>query len=440
MQRRVFRAGDGLYRMGKRRAGVGFIFITLFIDVLGFGLVIPIMPRLVHELSHSTLSAASRDYGMLLSLYGLMQFVFAPILGSLSDRWGRRPVLLLSLLCNGLDYVVLWWAPSLWWLYLGRTVSGITGASFSTGSAYIADVSPPEKRAQNFGLIGAAFGLGFIIGPAAGGVLGMFGPRVPFMAAAALSLVNWLYGFFILPESLAKENRRRFDWKKANPIGSFGLLSRYPLVLGLTLMNVCFNLGTQAMQSTWVLSTGYRYHWGSLQNGISLALVGVMSAVVQAGLMKPLLARFGERRLLVMGLAINVVSYVLLGLATQGWMLYGIIVFWGLGGVVGPSAQGIISRQYGPDEQGAAQGALTSLFSLTGIIGPLIGTLLFGYFVGTHAPIHLPGAAFFWSALLTFLGMLVALRTLRLPGRSEAPTLVMGTDLTPGASPSERDD
>lgn len=400
--------------MAARRPALAFIFVTLFLDILGIGLVVPILPRLIEEFEGGSVAAASHTYGWLAALYSLMQFLFAPLLGSLSDRFGRRPVILGSLLGSGLDYLVLAYAPNLAWFFVGRLIAGITGANITAASAYIADVSPPEKRAQNFGLIGAAFGLGFIAGPALGGLLGNIGLRMPFLVAAALTLINWLYGMFVLPESLALENRRAFSWGRANPVGSLLALRRYPVVFGLTGTYFLINLGHQVFPATWVLYTGYRYQWTVGETGFSLALVGLMAAIVQGGLTRTLIPRLGERRALLVGLGINAVSMIAYGLATEGWMVYVLIVVASLGGITGPSAQGLISQTVKANEQGAVQGALASLASVAGIAGPPVATGLFAYFVGPEAPVHVPGAAFFFSCGLTLVALVLAVRSFRI--------------------------
>ena len=396
----------------KRTPGLAFIFITLLIDVLGFGLLVPILPKFVATLSHGTISAGARDYGWLLSLYGAMQFLFSPLLGALSDRFGRRPVLLLSLFFTGVDYVILALAPSLIWLYIGRTLSGITGASFTAASAYIADVSPPEKRAQNFGLIGAAFGVGFIIGPALGGLLGEWGERVPFWAAAGLSFANFLYGVFILPESLKPENRRPFNPREANPIGVFAVLGKYPLVWGLAGTLAASNLALQCLASTWVLWATDRFGWSPRENGLSLGAFGAVSLIFQAGLARYLLPRLGEKRAVIVGLAVGVLEYAGYGLATQGWMVYVIMLMAGLSYLVGQAAQSILSRQVGDDAQGTLQGGLTSLNSLTGIAGPILATGLFAYYTRPQAPLHLPGVPFFLASALDAVALILAIRAL----------------------------
>lgn len=396
-----------------RKPAIGFILTTLFLDILGIGLIVPILPRLIEQLQGGSVAAASHTFGWLAALYSLMQFVFAPLLGALSDRFGRRPVILASLLGSGLDYLLLAYAPSLPWFYLGRIVAGITGANITAASAYIADVSPPEKRAQSFGLIGAAFGLGFIAGPALGGMLGNVGLRLPFLAAAGLTLVNWLYGLFVLPESLAPKNRSPFRWSRANPVGSLFALRRYPMVFELAGMHFLIVLGHQVFPATWVLYTGYRFHWTVGQTGLSLAAVGVMAAIVQGGLTRVLIPRIGEQRAVVGGLTIGVITYFGYGLANQGWMIFVLIVFGSLGGICGPAAQSLVSRSVGAHEQGTVQGALASLASVAGVLGPPLAASLFSYFIGDNAPIRLPGAAFFCGGLLTLSALLLAIRSFR---------------------------
>lgn len=399
--------------MAARKPALGFIFITLFLDVLGIGLIAPILPKLVESFQGGDVVSASHTTGLLSSLYCLMQFLFAPVLGSLSDRFGRRPVILGALLGSGLDYLLLALAPTLGWFYLGRLIAGITGASITAATSYIADITPPEKRAAGFGLIGAAFGLGFIAGPALGGLLGNVDHRLPFYAAALMNLLNWLYGWLILPESLDPANRRAFSWKRANPIGSLLALRRYRVVLGLTGTYFVVNVGHQVFPSTWVLYTGYRYGWSALETGLSLALVGVMAAIIQGGLTRRIIPALGERRAVILGLSIAVVSLVAYGLANRGWMIYATILVGSFGGIAGPSVQSLISRSVGADEQGSVHGSLTGLVSVAGILGPMLAARLFGYFISPNAPLHLPGAAFFFSSFLMLLGIVLALLTFR---------------------------
>lgn len=396
-----------------RQPALVFIFITLFLDILGIGLIVPILPKLVEQFTGGSIASASHIYGLLAALAGLMQFIFAPLLGSLSDRYGRRPVILLSLFGSGLDYLLLAFAPNLAWFFVGRIIAGITSANFSAATAYIADISPPEKRAANFGIIGAAFGLGFIAGPALGGALGNVDLRMPFFVAAGLTLLNWLYGLLVLPESLKPENRRAFSWQRANPVGALLALKRYPVVFGLTGTYFLMNLAHQVFPSTWVLYTSYRYNWTPGQTGLSLAMVGLTSAIVQGGLTRAIIPRLGERRSVAVGLTISSVGLIAYGLATEGWMAYVVIAVASLSGISGPSVQGLISRSVGADEQGAVQGSLSSLASVAGVLGPPLATGLFGFFISAGAPVKLPGAAFFFSSALTVAAMLLAVRSFR---------------------------
>lgn len=399
--------------MTRHAPAIPFILVTLFLDVLGIGLVVPILPRLIEDLSGGNVSSASTTFGLLASLYALMQFIFAPVLGSLSDRYGRRPVILFSLLGSGLDYLVLAVAPTLGWFFVGRIIAGVTGANIAAASAYIADVSPPEKRAQSFGLIGVAFGLGFIAGPALGGLLGQAGLRLPFYAAAALTLLNWCYGLLVLPESLDARHRRAFDWGRANPIGSLAALRRHPVVSGLAGTFFLLHVAHAAVHSTWVLYTAYRYQWTVSQTGVSLAIVGAMAAIVQGGLVRVVVPRLGERRAIATGLCIGVLTMTGYAVATEGWMIYPILVFGSLGGITGPAAQALISKTVAPNEQGAVQGALSSLGSVAGFIGPLSATTLFGYFISPRAPVMLPGAPFYAGALVLLGALALAARAFR---------------------------
>jgi DHA1 family tetracycline resistance protein-like MFS transporter len=399
--------------MPPRKPALVFIFITLFLDVLGIGLVVPILPKLVESLAGGGVDRASYLYGWLVGLYALMQFLFAPILGNLSDRFGRRPVILFSLFGSGLDYFLLAWAPTLPWFFLGRIISGITGANFSAAAAYIADVSPPERRAANFGIIGAAFGIGFIFGPALGGWLGDYGLRVPFIAAGILTLVNGLYGLFILPESLKPENRRSFGFSRSNPIGALLELRRHRLVLGLSVSYFISSLAHQVYPSIWVLYTGYRYGWDTKQTGLSLALVGLMAAIVQGGLARKLIPKLGERRAAIVGFAIMAIALTGYGLAPEGWIVYPIIVFGSLSGLAVPAIQGMISRTVGDNEQGGIQGSLTSLQSVAGALGPLLATAIFGFFISERAPAIVPGAPFFFSSALAVMAGFLAARSFR---------------------------
>jgi len=403
------------------RAGMPFILITVLLDMLGIGLIVPVLPALVTSMQGGSIGEASALYGWFVATYALMQFIFSPILGNLSDAIGRRPVILVSLFGAGLDYLLMAFAPDLTWLFVGRVISGITGGNITAAYAYIADVSPPEQRARNFGLIGACFGAGFIIGPAAGGFLGHYGLRTPFMAAAGLTLLNALYGFFVLPESHPAERRRAFDWRRANPLATLRVLGRFPIVSGLAAALVLASIAHQAFPSTWVLYTTYRFQWTELDNGLSLAVVGITSIIVQGGLTGMVIARLGERRAVIYGMSLSVLNFALYGLANQSWMFYAIIVFGSIAGVANPAIQGLISKQIPLNEQGAVQGALMSLQSLTGIVGPILVTHLFGYFISDAAPIHLPGAAFFFGSFLVSIAVVIAARHLRKPEFNMAP-------------------
>jgi DHA1 family tetracycline resistance protein-like MFS transporter len=360
-----------------KKAAIGFIFITLLIDVMGWGLIIPVMPQLIAQLKGIQVNEASPYGAWLLSAYAITQFLFAPVIGNLSDKYGRRPVLLASLLGFGVDYLFLALAPAYGWLFLGRVIAGITGASFTTASAYIADISTSETRAKNFGMIGAAFGLGFIIGPALGGLLSGLGIRAPFYAAAALCLLNTLYGYFVLPESLSKENRRNFHWKRANPLGSLQLLKRYPAIGGLAISFFLIYIAAQSVQANWSFFTIYRFNWSEKMVGISLAVVGVLVGAVQGGLTRVINPKFGNEKSIYLGLMLYTLGLVLFAFATKGWMMFAFLVPYCLGGIAGPALQSTLAEHVPANEQGELQGALTSLMSLTTIIGPPIMNNLF---------------------------------------------------------------
>lgn len=396
-----------------RQAAVGFIFITLLIDVTGLGIIIPVMPSLIQELTGGTNSEAAAYGGWLISAYAIMQFLFAPIMGGLSDKYGRRPVLLASLFGFGIDYLFLALAPTIAWLFLGRLIAGIMGASFTTAGAYMADISTPEKRAQNFGMIGAAFGLGFIIGPVIGGLLGGMGSRVPFVVAAILTLLNWLYGFFILPESLKPENRRKFEWKRANPIGTLQSLFRYPVIAGLFISLTFLYISSHAVQSNWAYYTIEKFQWTETMIGISLGVVGLVFAIVQGGLIRIIIPKLGQERSVYVGLALYAAGFLLYGFATEGWMMYAFTIVYCLGGIAGPALQGIMSSTIPANEQGELQGGFTSLMSLSAIIGPFVMNGLFSHFTGSDAPVYFPGAALMLGALLTLISAVFARRTLK---------------------------
>lgn len=389
-----------------------FIFITLLIDCTGIGIIIPVTPKLIEELIGGDISDASKWGGWLTFSYAIMQFLFSSVLGGLSDRYGRRPVLLLSLLGLGIDYVFLAFAPSIFWLFIGRMISGISGASFTTASAYIADISEPEKRAQNFGMVGAAFGVGFILGPLIGGVFSQFGTKVPFLIAAGLSLLNALYGYFILPESLSEEHRRPFDWKRANPIGTLINLKRYKKVFGLIAIVFLLNIAGHAAQSTWTYYTILKFNWNEAWVGYSLAFVGLTIGLVQGGLIRIVIPKIGQVKSIYLGLILYLAGYVLFAIATDGWMMFAFMVPFALGGLAMPAIQGVIANQVPANEQGEMQGAITSLISLTAIIGPILMTELFYRFTKDETNIYFPGAPFMMGAFLTLISIFVCARSL----------------------------
>lgn len=413
----------------RRRASIVFILITIFLDVLGIGLILPVLPQLIDELSAGGLSEASRVYGLFVAAYAAMQFLFAPVLGALSDRFGRRPVLLVSLFGAGIDYLVMGLAPGLAWLFAARLVAGLTAANITVANAYVADVTAPADRAQRYGLIGAAFGLGFIVAPAIGGLLGSYGLRLPFFAAAVVVLLNWLYGYFVLPESLHEDRRRPFRLRQANPLGSVRRLGAHPGVAGLAVVSVVATMAYLILQSVWVLYTGLRFGWGPLENGLALTVLGVLTALVQGVAMRPLLARLGERRAIVVGLSASVVSFTAYALVPAGWMMLPVMAMGSLGGIAGPALQGLVSRSVSDAEQGSVQGALASLGSLAAIVSPIVATWLFAYFTGPHAPIDLPGAPFLFGAALLTMAIGLATRAAERARRAAAgppaaPTVV----------------
>jgi len=382
------------------RRALTFIFITVLIDMIGFGIIIPVMPELIMELTGEGLSRAALYGGWLLFLYALMQFFFAPIIGNLSDRFGRRPVLLCSLVAFGFDYLLMGFAPTIVWLFVGRFVAGIAGATHSTANAYIADVSPPEERAQNFGLMGAAFGLGFILGPVLGGLLGEYGPRVPFFAASVLALCNAVYGFLILPETLPAEERRPFDLRRANPVGALAQMRRYPVIVGLFGAFVLYMVSHNANPTTWTYYTMLKFGWTEREVGYSMGFVGLGVALVQGFLIRAAIPRMGELRAVYLGYALMSLAFMGFAFASAGWMMYAFIVPFSLGGLATPALRGIMSNTVPANAQGELQGALSSVMSLTAIVAPVFMTQLFGYFTSDAAPLYFPGAPFLAAGVL----------------------------------------
>jgi DHA1 family tetracycline resistance protein-like MFS transporter len=388
-----------------------FIFITILIDVIGLGIIIPVIPKLIQELSGEGLSEASRYGGWLMFSYAIMQFLFSPILGGLSDKFGRRPVLLISLFGLGIDYIFMAWAPSMTWLFLGRIIAGISGASFTTATAYIADISEPEKRAQNFGLVGAAFGLGFIIGPVVGGISAQWGSRIPFIAASVLTLMNFLYGYFFIPESLDSNNRRNFEWKRANPVSSLLNLKRYPAVSSLAACLMLIYIASHAVQSNWSYYTMLKFSWNEAMVGYSLGFVGVLVSLVQGGLIRIVIPKIGQVKSIYAGLAFYAIGLLLFAFASSSWMMYAFLIPYCLGGLAGPALQGFISNHVPANEQGELQGALTSLISVTSIIGPVLMNGLFAYFTSAETPYYFPGAPFILASIMIIVSIFLAVKS-----------------------------
>ena len=395
-----------------RKAALAFIFITILLDVIGLGIIIPVVPSLIVELTGEELSDAALYGGALMFLYSFTQFMFAPVIGALSDRFGRRSVLLSSLAGFGIDYIITGFATSIGWLFAARFVAGITGASITTATAYIADISSPEKRAQNFGLVGAAFGLGFIIGPVIGGLLGEIGPRIPFFVAAGLTLVNFLYGYFVLPESLDAENRRAFDIKRANPLGSLKQVRQFPGITAMLGIFFLIYIAQHATQSTWTYYTMYKFSWDEGMVGISLGVVGFCVAIVQGGLTRIVIPKIGEVKSVYLGLVFSALGFIGFSLSPTGYIMLAMVIPYCLGGFAGPALRGIISNKVPDNQQGELQGALTSLVSFTAIFGPLLMTNLFSFFTSEIAFFHFPGAPFLAGSLFIILAFILSVKYL----------------------------
>lgn len=395
-------------KKNNKQAALGFIFITLLIDVIGWGIIIPVIPGLIEELIQGDISEAAKIGGWLTFAYSITQFIFAPLVGNLSDKFGRRPIILFSLFGFTLDYILLALAPTITWLFIGRIIAGFTGASITTASAYIADISTPENRAKNFGMIGAAFGLGFIIGPVIGGLLGQYGPRVPFYAAAILCFLNFLYGYFILPESLSKENRRSFDIKRANPIGSFLHLKKYPKLVGLVISIFILYVASHAIQSNWSYFTMYQFSWNEKMVGISLGVIGLLVALVQGVLIRYLNPKLGNEKSIYIGFFLYSLGMLLFAFATESWMMFVFLIPYCLGGIAGPALQAVISNQVPSSEQGEIQGTLSSLMSASAILGPPLMTGVFYYFTHNDAPFQFAGAPFLLASFLMIISAFMA--------------------------------
>lgn len=389
------------------RFTITFVFITLLIDSIGFGIILPVMPQLIMSVSGEDLTAAARYGGWLMMVYALMQFFFSPIIGNMSDRFGRRPVLLFSLILLGIDYLVMAWAPTLMWLFIGRLVAGIAASTYSTCYAVIADTTPPEKRAQTFGLVGAAFGLGFIIGPVVGGLLGEYGARVPFFAAAALAFANVVFGFFVMPESLSQENRRPFELRRANPLGTLLALRKYPMVLGMICAMFLFMLGHHVLPSTWTYYTIEKFQWSESQIGYSFAFVGVLMVFTQAVLLRRVLPIIGQHKAAIVGFLFCTLAFVGYAFASSGYMLYVFMIPGALQGFVMPSVNAMMSSHIPANSQGELQGGMASMNSVTAIFGPPMMTATFAFFTADPEQLYFPGASFALGAVLTVLSLLV---------------------------------
>ncbi|MDR3387838.1 MAG: TCR/Tet family MFS transporter [Rudaea sp.] len=422
-----------------RRAALAFIFVTVLIDILAFGLIIPVLPHLIENFLAGNVSQAAVWYGWFSTAFMAMQFFFTPVQGALSDRFGRRPVILLSNLGLGLDFLMMALVNTLPLLFIGRIVSGITAASFSTANAYVADVTPPEKRAASFGMLGMAFGIGFIIAPAIGGFLGEINLRLPFWAAVVMCLTNFVYGLFVLPESLPREKRTpRFEWAHANPLGSLRLLRRYPQVLGLVGVLFLMALAHMVYPTTFVLYADYRFGWGPQMVGYTLALVGILSAIVQGGLIKKIVGVLGERRALLFGLACGTVGFMLYAVAPTGYWFWAAMPVAALWGVAGPAAQAMMTHQVDPREQGRLQGAVASLSSIAGIIAPTLFTRTFAAVSQAHMHNAWVGVTFALAAVMVGAALVLAwFATAKLPKTSvavPAAESIVGSEIVAGAA------
>ena len=397
--------------MAKRTPALGFILFTVLLDVIGIGIIIPVIPGLLAELGIPDAGQASFTGGLLLFTYAFMQFLFAPILGGLSDQYGRRLVILIALFGLTIDYLVVAFAPTIAWLFAARIVAGICGASFSSASAYVADISAPEDRPKNFGMIGAAFGLGFILGPVMGGLLGQIDIRLPFFVSAGLTFLNFVYGYFVLPESLSIENRRKFEWKRANPIGSLKSLGKYPILKNLFIAFFIIYVASHSVQSNWSFFGKEVFDWDELDIGISLAIVGFFVAIVQAVLIGRAVKKFGQSKTIYIGLACNLTGFILFAIASEEWMIYSFLAVYVMGGLAGPTLQGIMSSEVPANEQGEFIGAITSLQNLGNIFGPLIMTGIFFYFT-TSSNFYFPGAAFALAAIFSIVSGTIIYKTI----------------------------
>ncbi len=394
------------------KLALSFIFVVVLLDSIGFGIIMPVLPQLIMDVTGEPLTAAARYGGWLMFVYAAMQFFSAPVLGNLSDRFGRRPVLLLSLVAMGADYLLMGWAPTLIWLFVGRFIAGVSAGTYGIANAFIADTFEPDDRAKNFALMGAAFGVGFIVGPVIGGFLGEYGPRAPFYAAAGLVFVNLIYGYFVLPESLKPENRRAFEIRRANPLGTLNQLWKYPVVIGLVFAYFFYMLGHHSLPAVWSYFVMEKFAWTTREIGFSLGAVGVCMIFVQVYLIRVFLDKYGQERTAFIGLIVTILSFIGYAFIPYGWMMYVVIAVGAGQGFIGPSVQGLMSARIPADSQGELQGALGSMSSLVSILSPPFMTQTFAYFSGGGAPIYFPGAPFLAAAFFTLMGLLLLVRTL----------------------------
>ncbi|HEY0818804.1 MAG TPA: TCR/Tet family MFS transporter [Rhizobacter sp.] len=403
-----------------RRAAVGFILVTAALDIVALGIIIPVLPRLIEQFVGSNAQAGVLN-GLFVALWALMQFVASPVIGSLSDRYGRRPVLLLSSLGLAADYVLMALAPNLWWLAVGRLIAGITGSSFTTAFAYMADITPPEQRARVYGLVGAAFSAGFVAGPLLGGFLGEWSPRAPFWAAAALGGLTFLYGLFVLPESLAPDKRMPFSWKRANPFGALTLLRSHRELAGLAGVNFLLHFAHHLFSAVFVLYAAYRYGWGAAQVGGLLAFVGILDMLVQGVIVGPVVRRLGDGRTMVLGLAGGAVGIACMGLAPNGWLFVAAMLPNGLWGLAMPTLQSLMTRRVSESEQGQLQGANNSVASIAATLSPLFFGWVYSVSVGESSWVHMPGLAFLLAALVLAAGAFLGWHTSGRAGPAPAP-------------------
>lgn len=394
--------------MKKKQAALIFIFATVLIDIIGIGLIIPVLPKLLMEVSGLNTSESSFIGGALIATYAVMQFFFAPILGGLSDQYGRRPLLLIALFGLGVDYLIIVFAPSLAWFFLARTIAGICGSSITVANAYIADISTPENKAKNFGMIGAAFGLGFVVGPTLGGFLGEIGTRIPFMIAAALAFLNMAYGLIAIPESLHEEDRRPFTWRRANPFGTLKQIFSYSKIIGLLISLFFIYVAAHATHTNWAYFTTEKFHWSPQDIGLSLGFVGIMVAIVQGGVVGPVVKKIGEVKAVYTGFIFNAFGLLMMGLVPHGWMVYLVIIPYAFGGLAGPSLQSIMTGEVPKNAQGELQGGITSIMTLTSIVGPLLMTGIFRYYTNQENDIYFPGAPFILGTAIAILSIVIA--------------------------------